>query len=82
MKTVDKAALVLGIGLLWVATSGAKEKAKETKGETVDSGSFAVYTAGRRVATETFSIKKGPEGSIISSEFKSTQGEQTARLCK
>ena len=78
-KTDYKTALVLGVGLLWVLSSAAKDKPKEVKGETVDSGSFAVYTqGGHRVATETFSIKQGPEGSIVSSEFKSTQGEQTA----
>ena len=53
----------------------AKEKQSS---EVVDSGSFGVFTAGHRVATETFSIKKGPEGTLVSSEFKSEQGEQKA----
>ncbi len=58
----------------------AKEKAKDQKqpAEAVDSGSFGVYTAGHRVATETFSIRPEPEGSVVASEFKSEQGEQKA----
>jgi len=61
--------------LLWVAMAPAK--AKEAA-ETVDSGSFGVYTSGHRIATETFSIKKDSEGTVVSSEFKSEQGEQKA----
>lgn len=44
----------------------------------VDSGSFGVFNGAHRVATETFSIKQGADGSVISSEFKSEQGEQKA----
>jgi hypothetical protein len=44
----------------------------------VDSGSFGVYNGAHRVATESFSISQGAEGSVVSSEFKSEQGEQTA----
>jgi hypothetical protein len=62
-------------GLLVVSLS-AKEK--ESSEKTVDSGSFGVYSAEHRVATETFSIRQGPEGSVVSSEFKSEQGEQKA----
>src|SRR5262249_45763854 len=47
-------------------------------GQMVDSGSFGVYNRGERVATETFSIQQGPEGSVISSQFKSTQGARNA----
>lgn len=60
------------------ATALAKEKSKEEPGKTVDSGSFGVFTGGQRVATETFSIKQDQLGSVISSEFKSAQGEQSA----
>lgn len=55
----------------------AKEKTKDT-GRSVDSGSFGVFSGGHRVATETFSIYQGPEGSVVSSQFKSAQGEQNA----
>lgn len=45
----------------------------------MDSGSFGVFNSSHRVATETFSIKQGAEGSVVSSEFKSEQGEQKAQ---
>lgn len=61
-----------------VGAALAKEKAKGDAGKTVDSGSFGVFTGGQRVATETFSIKQDELGSVISSEFKSAQGEQSA----
>ena len=64
----------------WPLAGWAKDKDKEKQaaGEVVDSGSFGVYRAGQRVATETFSIHSGPDGSVVSSEFKSEQGEQKA----
>ena len=64
----------------WPLAGWAKDKDKEkpSAGEVVDSGSFGVYRAGQRVATETFSIHSGSDGSVVSSEFKSEQGEQKA----
>ena len=56
----------------------AAAKEKETSGEMVDSGSFGVYTSGQRIATEVFSIQKGADGTVVTSEFKSEQGEQKA----
>ncbi|HZP16569.1 MAG TPA: hypothetical protein VFB00_01295, partial [Terriglobales bacterium] len=53
-------------------------KDKQPAGGIVDSGTFGVYAGGRRVATETFSIRQGPDGSVVTSQFKSAQGEQTA----
>jgi hypothetical protein len=61
---------------VFCALAGAKEK--EASGELLDSGSFGVYTSGQRIATETFSIKKARDGTVVSSEFKSEQGEQKA----
>jgi hypothetical protein len=55
-----------------------KDKGNQPPAADVDSGSFGVYSAGHRVATETFSIKSRPDGSVVSSEFKSEQGEQKA----
>lgn len=43
---------------------------KEAPGQTVDTGSFGVFTNGKRVATETFSIQQGASGSSVTSEFK------------
>jgi hypothetical protein len=53
-------------------------KEKETADKIVDSGSFGVFNGGHRVATETFSIKQGAQGSTVSSQFKSEQGQQIA----
>lgn len=44
----------------------------------LDTGSFGVFNGAHRVATESFTIKQDAEGSVVSSEFKSEQGEQTA----
>lgn len=44
----------------------------------VDSGTFGVYNGAHRVATESFSIRQGAEGSVVVSEFKSELGEQKA----
>lgn len=54
-------------------------KEKDSSEKIVDSGSFGVFNSSHRVATETFSIKQGAEGSVVSSEFKSEQGEQKAQ---
>lgn len=56
----------------------ANEKEKDAAAKVVDSGSFGVFNGAHRVATETFSIKQDADGSVVSSEFKSEQGEQKA----
>jgi len=57
---------------------------KEPPAQTVDSGSFGVFMAGKRVATETFSIHQTNVGSSVTSEFKTEAGvekaEQTSEL--
>jgi hypothetical protein len=72
----------VSVGLLAVLTTilvaPASAKEKEPSGTTVDSGSFGVFNGEHRVATETFSIAQGAEGSVVTSEFKSEQGEQKA----
>jgi hypothetical protein len=70
-------AVVLCGVLLVTTVAWCKEKEKASE-KVVDSGSFGVFNRGQRVATETFSIKQGPEGSVISSQFKAAQGEQNA----
>jgi hypothetical protein len=69
---------VLCFGVVISVPAWSKDKTKEDAGTTVDSGSFGIFAGGLRVATETFTIKQGSQGSLISSEFKSTQGEQNA----
>jgi hypothetical protein len=45
---------------------------------TVDSGTFGIFKGAHRVATETFSVKQGPTGSVVASEFRAESGEQKA----
>jgi len=73
-----RALLILTAGLLLTLPANAKDKAKGATEDTVDSGSFGVFSGGHRVATETFAIKQGPEGSNVTSVFKSAQGELQA----
>lgn len=68
---------LIAIGMLAIATA-AMGKEKESSDKIIDSGSFGVFNGGRRVATETFSIKQGAQGSTVSSQFRSEQGEQKA----
>lgn len=55
-----------------------KEKDKDPGIQMVDSGSFGVFMNGRRVATETFSIKQGSKGSVVTSEFKADGASETS----
>jgi hypothetical protein len=67
---------LITIALFGIAPGSATEKSAAPK--TVDSGSFGVFNGAHRVATETFSVKQSSTGSVVDSEFKSEQGEQTA----
>lgn len=49
-----------------------------TAAKIVDSGTFGIFKGAHRVATETFSVKQGPSGSVVASEFKAENGEQKA----
>jgi hypothetical protein len=64
--------------LILPAIAKDKDKAKPASEDAVDSGSFGLFSGGHRVATETFAIKQGPDGSVVSSTFKSAQGELQA----
>ncbi len=62
------ACLLFGIPAL--ASEKQDKKEKPGKPEVVDSGSFGVFVSGRRVATETFTIKKLPDMSVTTSEVR------------
>jgi hypothetical protein len=63
--------LIPALLMFWlIAASIAIGKDKDPGSQMVDSGSFGVFMNGRRVATETFSIKQGAKGSVVTSEFK------------
>lgn len=65
---------LLAVGSAQVSFSNANSDSAKL----IDSGSFGVFKGAHRVATETFSIKQESAGSVVSSEFKSEQGEQSA----
>jgi len=56
-----------------VAVLAGSAPAKESAETHVDSGSFGIFMAGRRVGTETFTVTQSSSGSVIHSEFK-TEG--------
>jgi hypothetical protein len=73
--------------MLWAALAGvcllltpaaASGKDKDSPDQMVDSGSFGVFITGRRIATETFSIRQTGSGSSVNSEFKSEAGTDKA----
>lgn len=70
-----------GAGLLLlsvIAVAGDKDnKAKE--GQMVDSGTLGVFMNGHRVATETFSVQQNAGGSVITSQFKTDEGEKSVQ---
>ena len=68
-----------GACVLFFTFASAWAKEKEASGSTVDTGSFGVYSGEHRLATETFTIAQGPQGTIVTSEFTSAQGEQKAQ---
>lgn len=61
-----------------IAVAGDKDnKAKE--GQMVDSGTLGVFINGHRVATETFSVQQNAGGSVITSQFKTDEGEKSVQ---
>lgn len=69
----------LACGLILASAAWAEKSAK-----IVDSGSFGIFRAGKRVATETFKIEQQPGGSFASFQLKlddgSKQPAQTAEM--
>ena len=47
----------------------AKKSKDHSEASLVDSGTFGIFKAGRRIATETFKIKQTPAASITASEI-------------
>lgn len=75
MHTKRLAALIL-IPLLALPVLAGDKKDKKQKDKpkaanlVVDSGSFGVFVSGRRIATETFTVKQLEQGSVTTSEIK------------
>jgi hypothetical protein len=72
--------VVAAAALMLLASGvGADKKDKTEKaGEVVDSGSFGVFVAGKRVATEKFQIEKRQDGNVARSELTVDDGNQKA----
>ncbi len=89
MKTNRFTVLAL-VSVLAVTTplmAGKQKKQKDTEKEKVsahevDSGSFGIFVSGRRIATETFTVKQLAEGSVTTSEIhlEGSNDIQTATL--
>jgi hypothetical protein len=74
-------ALRVIISILFLVTLLAAQKDKASGG--IDSGSFGIYTGGRRVATETFSITQDASGnSTTSSELKQEGSVTPSQRCE
>ena len=65
-------ALLLSSPLLAGEKKDKKKDKEQPKPATqvVDSGTFGVFVSGQRVATEKFTVKQTPEGSVTDSEIK------------
>lgn len=80
-------ALILAVMCLTVvAMAGDKKPAQKSKqaepvGTVVDSGSFGIYISGKRVATESFTVKQFADYSVTESELKLEDGKP-AQACR
>jgi hypothetical protein len=63
--------LILLASISWAAS-------KETAGQVVDSGSFAILVNGQRVATEQFTVQQTATGSTIKSELREDASAEKA----
>ena len=55
----------------------------ETAASAVDSGSFGIFVNNKRTATEKFSVEQGPDGSLVTTDFKTDEtspAHQTTEL--
>lgn len=70
--SVTVLAVVLSMALPLAAGQKQKKDSPKEKAsaQIIDSGSFGVFLSGRRIATETFTVKQIPDGSITTSEIR------------
>src|SRR6201997_4965252 len=61
-----------------IAVAGDKDN-KGKEGQMVDSGTLGVFMNGHRVATEEFSIQQSTNGGVITSQFKTDEGEKAVQ---
>lgn len=68
------------VSLALTVPSALPARSKNDVGATtVDSGTFSILVGGRKIGTETFTIKQMPDVNIASSEIKIEDGQTKAR---
>ena len=72
MKQVRWAAVTVLAGATLLPAGDKKDKPKAPAVQMVDSGSFAVFVKGQRVATETFSVQQDNGVSVVKSRLQET----------
>ena len=84
MMRRNSIAASLSIAILFLfapaAFAGGKSAAAKPAATVVDQGSFGVFQSGRRVATETFTIRQYPDSSTTTSEFHAEAGQTSAKI--
>lgn len=70
MKFESRSLLIAGLCLAMMLPLNAGKKPAVPDNKVVDEGSFTVMVNGEQVASETFSIRQTPEGSVSKSEVK------------
>jgi hypothetical protein len=78
MRSVILALLVLQLAASPLSAR-SKQKGPEHAASVVDAGTFSILIAGRKIGTETFSIRQSADGSVASSEIRIEEGESKAR---
>ena len=69
--------LVIFLSIASVCAYSKDKKPKKADAKVVDSGSFGLFVSGRRVATETFTIKQLEDMSVTTSDIKLEGGNQS-----
>ncbi|MGE5112273.1 MAG: hypothetical protein ACM3JB_15520 [Acidobacteriaceae bacterium] len=69
--------LAIFLSIASVCAYSKDKKPKKADAKVVDSGSFGLFVSGRRVATETFTIKQLEDMSVTTSDIKLEGGNQS-----
>jgi hypothetical protein len=62
------------------ALAGSSKSAASKPATVVDQGSFGIFQSGRRVATETFTIRQYSDSSVTSSEFRAEASQSGGKI--
>jgi hypothetical protein len=78
MRVIRRTFILASLVLLTTALFAGSKPAKV--GTIVDQGSFGIFQNGRRVATETFTIRQYPDSSTTSSEFHGEAAQNEGKI--